>query len=426
MIASATSSSRSRAVRTSWSRTSACAAARCRGEDSDHRRLPRERGSRGVLACPRAPRCTASTARTGTSSAAVAARTARWRASRTRADVWDGAVPFIHGTPMSMPSMFSVQAHAFRVLMRQARRRSSTRSSPAGAATCTRASTSRSATRWRRRRGWASRSRAWFDAERVALQYTTVWAGLVRLGGQVGPDVLRRLLDRARLPRREPDRRRSRRPSCSTRRRSSSRSWRRRRRRLGLPLPLAMARPARRRRARSRSGSRSSPTRTSPARCCSSRRAARPVTTCGSPACSTAIVTTGIGQEQFDALRGVAVGDDVMLDNTAYLAFQTYHRHQVPADEYPEWDQFRAAGQPIYPQRPQLLGPRYGAQRRGGGIQAGRFAGKMIVVQCLLRRDRVPAAGVVVPPARPGRARRLHRRSSIASGSSTTRCTAGR
>ena len=33
--------------------------------------------------------------------------------------VWDGAVPYIHGTPMSMPSMFSVQAHAMRILRHQ-------------------------------------------------------------------------------------------------------------------------------------------------------------------------------------------------------------------------------------------------------------------------------------------------------------------
>ena len=71
--------------------------------------------------------------------------------------VWDGAVPYIHGTPMSMPSMFSVQAHAFRVLARQASRRSSTRSSRAAAATCTPASPTRSATRSRRRPAWASR-----------------------------------------------------------------------------------------------------------------------------------------------------------------------------------------------------------------------------------------------------------------------------
>jgi len=89
-------------------------------------------------------------------------------------------------------------------------------------------------------------------------------------------------------------------------------------------------------------------------------------------------------------LRGVAVGDDVLLDNTAYLAFQTYHRHQVPPEGYPEWDQFRAAGTPIYPQRPALLGPRYARNGAGGGIQSGRFDGKMIVVQCLLDEGAYP------------------------------------
>ena len=100
-------------------------------------------------------------------------------------------------------------------------------------------------------------------------------------------------------------------------------------------------------------------------------------------------VTTGIGQVHFDSLRGVAVGDDVLIDNTAYLAFQTYHRHQVPTDDYPEWDQFRAAGRPIYPQRPELLGPRY-ARNGGAGLQSGRFDGKMIVVQCLLDEGAYP------------------------------------
>ena len=80
-------------------------------------------------------------------------------------------------------------------------------------------------------------------------------------------------------------------------------------------------------------------------------------------------VTTGIGQVHFDALRDVAPGDDVMLDNTAYLAFQTYHRHQVPPDGYPEWDQFRGAGVPIYPQRRALLGPRF-ARNGGAGLQS--------------------------------------------------------
>jgi hypothetical protein len=103
-------------------------------------------------------------------------------------------------------------------------------------------------------------------------------------------------------------------------------------------------------------------------------------------------VTTGIGQVHFDSLRGVAVGDDVLIDNSAFLAFQTYHRHQVPPLEadFPEFDQFRAAGMPVYPQRPQLLGPRYARNGAGGGVQSGRFDGKMIVVQCLLDEGAYP------------------------------------
>ncbi len=94
-------------------------------------------------------------------------------------------------------------------------------------------------------------------------------------------------------------------------------------------------------------------------------------------------LSTGIGQEEFEHLRNVAVGDDVVVDNTPYLAFQTYHRHQVPDDEtYEGWDQFRAGGRPIYPQRPQLIGPRF-VRNNGAGLMSGRFAGKMIVVQNL-------------------------------------------
>ena len=33
-----------------------------------------------------------------------------------RIDVWDGAVPFVHGSPISMQNLFTVQAHAIRIL----------------------------------------------------------------------------------------------------------------------------------------------------------------------------------------------------------------------------------------------------------------------------------------------------------------------
>ena len=91
----------------------------------------------------------------------------------------------------------------------------------------------------------------------------------------------------------------------------------------------------------------------------------------------------------------------------------------------PEWDQFRAAGQPIYPQRPELLGPRF-ARNGGAGLQSGRFDGKMIVVAVPDRRGRLSAAGGLVPTAGRGGARPAHRRPVPACGSSTTPCTARR
>src|SRR6202000_3266755 len=47
-------------------------------------------------------------------------------------------------------------------------------------------------------------------------------------------------------------------------------------------------------------------------------------------------------------------GDAVRVDNSGYLAAETYHRHQVPPDgDFAVWDQFRDAdGSPRFPQRP--------------------------------------------------------------------------
>ncbi|HSA48720.1 MAG TPA: Tat pathway signal sequence domain protein [Yinghuangia sp.] len=89
-------------------------------------------------------------------------------------------------------------------------------------------------------------------------------------------------------------------------------------------------------------------------------------------------------------LADLQPGDTVELDNSAFLAAQTYHRHQVPDGTYPVWDQFRAAdGTPLYPQRPFLLGPLF-TEAASGHLPTGRFTGKMIVVSCLLDREAFP------------------------------------
>jgi bifunctional DNA-binding transcriptional regulator/antitoxin component of YhaV-PrlF toxin-antitoxin module len=86
-------------------------------------------------------------------------------------------------------------------------------------------------------------------------------------------------------------------------------------------------------------------------------------------------------------LAQIKVGDEVFIDNSNFLAVQTYHRHQVPGKEYKVWDQFRdSEGKPLYPQRPFLLGPLF-TRGAAGVLPIGKFKGKMILVCSLWDRE---------------------------------------
>ena len=88
-------------------------------------------------------------------------------------------------------------------------------------------------------------------------------------------------------------------------------------------------------------------------------------------------------------------GDKVRIDNSEYLALETYHRHQIPPRgspfDYPDVHNYfrHEDGTPKYPQRDVLVGP-MGAFNAAGQINSGRFSGKMIVVENLLDGDAVP------------------------------------
>ena len=98
------------------------------------------------------------------------------------------------------------------------------------------------------------------------------------------------------------------------------------------------------------------------------------------------------GSADSSVLADIAPGDTVIVDNSNFLAAQTYHRHQVPAKdkEYKVWDQFRGFdGTPIYPQRPMILGPLF-TRSTAGSIPSGVFEGKMIVLSSLWDREAFP------------------------------------
>lgn len=83
----------------------------------------------------------------------------------------------------------------------------------------------------------------------------------------------------------------------------------------------------------------------------------------------------------------VKPGDSVQVDNSNFLAVQTYHRHQIPGKEYAVYDQFRdATGKPIYPQRPMLLGPIF-TRGAAGVLPTGKFKGKMILLESRWDRE---------------------------------------
>lgn len=89
-------------------------------------------------------------------------------------------------------------------------------------------------------------------------------------------------------------------------------------------------------------------------------------------------------------LAKIKPGDEVQVDNSNFLAVQTYHRHQDPGSKYPVWNQFRDKnGAPIYPQRKMLLGPMF-TMGAAGSVPTGKFKGKMILLGSLWDREAYP------------------------------------
>ncbi|WP_319231986.1 hypothetical protein [Draconibacterium orientale] len=78
-------------------------------------------------------------------------------------------------------------------------------------------------------------------------------------------------------------------------------------------------------------------------------------------------------------LTYLKTGDSVQVDNSDFLAVQTYYRHQVPTSDYYVWNQFRGYNDvPIYPQRPFLVGPMI-TMGAAGTVPEGKINGKMIL-----------------------------------------------
>lgn len=96
------------------------------------------------------------------------------------------------------------------------------------------------------------------------------------------------------------------------------------------------------------------------------------------------------GRDLSGLLAQACAGDRVEIDNSDYIAVQTYHRHQVPEPEFHAWDQYRdAMGNPVYPQRSILVSPLI-ALGGAGSIQQGTPSCKLIIVESLMDESAFP------------------------------------
>lgn len=103
-------------------------------------------------------------------------------------------------------------------------------------------------------------------------------------------------------------------------------------------------------------------------------------------------VFTLAGGNTSEILDDVVDGAQLRTDNRWFLALLSYHRHQVPTRSgFYAWHQFLSAdGTPIHPQRSVQVGAAISQSVSGGGTWSGRLNGKAIMVANLLDTDAFP------------------------------------
>jgi hypothetical protein len=304
----------------------------------------------------------------------------------TQPGVWDGCVPFVHGTPVSIPNFFTVQAHAMRVLSHKFPQIVDALE-PGGSGDMYAALTPEEREALAEVTRFGFPPRAWFNVRRIAFGYTGVFTSLVDRIVDGDPTYFEDFWTKPGYLGANPT------PSLKAARVQhattiSAMVMPDEARALGLPLTMAASQtgsdvsfPAALRFAEMPQGA--------------VQGASVIVKNGGAEGHVFYIagvvrdmVMIGFGQGHFHAMAALRAGDEVRIDNSIYLATQTYHRHQIPAGEYYVWDQFKGRdGKPLYPQRPLLPGQDV---QSGGATQSGRFDGKMIVVQALMDEAAYP------------------------------------
>jgi hypothetical protein len=299
--------------------------------------------------------------------------------------VWDGAVPFIHGSPVSMPNVFTVQAHAMRILDgKWAQIVDALDPGGSGDMYAGLNAEERAALEEVTRMGMPPR--AWFAHERISIGYTGVLAAIIYYLLQGDPTYVNDFWTQPGYLGSDPALRAARVQERTT---LSGVVTTAQMQEMGLPVSIS-------------AGTR----RDAPAairvanlpqkRLTGSYITVRSGASVGQPMMVIGVthdlILIGFDDRQIPALAQMQAGDELEIDNSVYLAAQTFHRHQMPPEEFYVWNQFKNAdGTAKYVQRPLL--PNYRTTEVRDNTQSGKFDCKLIVMECLMDEAAYPWQG---------------------------------
>jgi hypothetical protein len=299
--------------------------------------------------------------------------------------VWDGSIPFVHGSPVAIPNCFTIQAHALRLLWNRFPQIVDALD-PGGSGDMYAGlnEEERAALLETTRMGFPPR--AWFNRDRIAFGYTGVFTSLVDMIVDGDPGYFEDFWTKpGYLGANPPASLRAARIQHPTK--IAALIMPDEAKRLGLSLTMSAGQAA--------SGVifpaalklESVPQGDLQGASILVRSGGAQGAVLYIAGVRGDVALIGFGAKYFRALAALAPGDEVQLDNSVYLAAQTYHRHQVQAPEYYVWDQFRGPdGKAVYPQRPKIVNQ----GQSGGSTMNGRFDGKMIVISAMMDEAAYP------------------------------------